>query len=68
MVCRNIALSIVAVTAFVVAPDSPRAQQSTEAKASDPTTVTIDDKSIGGTVTSRLVLSRLAPFAAHRVV
>ena len=53
MVCRKIALSIVAVTAFLVAPGVPRAQQPTEPKASDPTTVTIDDKSIGGTVTSR---------------
>ena len=53
MVCRRIALSIVAVTAFLVAPATLRAQQPTEPKASDPTTVTIDDKSIGGTVTSR---------------
>ena len=53
MVCRKIALSIVAVTAFLSAPGVPRAQKSTEPKASDPTTVTIDDKSIGGTVTSR---------------
>ena len=54
MVCRRkIALSIVAVTAFLFAPGAPRAQQPTEPKASDPTTVTIDDKSIGGTVTSR---------------
>jgi hypothetical protein len=54
MVCRKIALSIVAVTTFLVAPGVPRAQQPTEANASDPMTVTIDDKSIGGTVTSRV--------------
>ena len=53
MVCRRIALSIVAVTAFLVAPATLRAQQPTEPKASDPTTVAIGDKSIGGTVTSR---------------
>jgi hypothetical protein len=52
MVCRKIALSIVAVTAFLVVSGVPRAQP--DPKASDPTTVTIDDKSIGGTVTSRL--------------
>ena len=53
MVCRRIALSIVAVTAFLVAPGTLRAQKPTEPKASDPATVAIDDKSIGGTVTSR---------------
>jgi hypothetical protein len=51
MVCRKIALSIVVVTAFLVVSGVSRAQP--ELKASDPTTVTIDDKSIGGTVTSR---------------
>ncbi len=51
MVCRKIALSTVAVTAFLVVSGVPRAQP--DPKASDPTTVMIDDKSIGGTVTSR---------------
>ena len=53
MVRRKIALSIVAVTAVLVVPGVPRAQQPTGPKAGNPTTITIDDKSIGGTVTSR---------------
>src|SRR5690348_7075516 len=51
MVCRTIALSIGVVTLYLIAPGVPRAQQTTE-KAPSP--VSIDDKSIGGTVTSRL--------------
>ena len=52
MVCRTIALSIGVVTLFLIAPSVPRAQQPAAPKA--PTSVSIDDKSIGGTVTSRL--------------
>jgi hypothetical protein len=51
MVCRKIALSIFAVSAFLVVSGASRAQP--EPKGSDPPTVTIDDKWIGGTVTSR---------------
>ena len=54
MVCRTIALSIGVVTLYLIAPGVPRAQQPAEPKASQPATVSIDDKSIGGTVTSRL--------------
>jgi hypothetical protein len=54
MVCRTIALSIGVVTLFLNAFGLPRAQQPIELKASQPETVSIDDKSIGGTVTSRL--------------
>ncbi|HXP04980.1 MAG TPA: carboxypeptidase-like regulatory domain-containing protein [Stellaceae bacterium] len=53
MACRKTALSIVAVTVFLLVAGVPRAQQPAQAKAPDPTTVAIDDKSIGGVVTGR---------------
>src|SRR6516225_5689531 len=53
MVFSKVALSIVVITTCLFFPDVSRAQRPTEATASDATTVTIDDKSIGGTVTSR---------------
>jgi hypothetical protein len=53
MACRKTALSIVAVVAFLVASGMPRAQQPAQPKAAEPTAITIDDKSIGGVVTSR---------------
>jgi len=54
MVCRTMALSLVAVTACLIAPGVPRAQQPTGSRAGEPTAIAFDDKSIGGTVTSRL--------------
>jgi hypothetical protein len=54
MACRMTALSIVAVTAFLLGAGVPRAQQPAPQKpAADPAAIAIGDKSIGGVVTSR---------------
>src|SRR5215469_16834366 len=53
MACRKTALSIVAVATFLLTAGIPRAQQPVQPKTTDPAAVTIDDKSIGGVVTSR---------------
>jgi hypothetical protein len=56
MTCRRFALLIGVATSFLIPPGVPRAQQQTEPQASQPTLVSIDDKSIGGTVNSRFGL------------
>src|SRR5690349_3879977 len=53
MVCRKLPLSVCVATMFLLAPGMPRAQQPAQSSAAELTTVSIDDKSIGGTVTSR---------------
>jgi hypothetical protein len=54
MTGRKTTLSIVVGVIFLLAAGVPRAQQPAPQKpAADPAAFTVDDKSIGGTVTSR---------------
>src|SRR5215469_640065 len=53
MACRKTALSIVAAATFLLTAGIPRAQQPVRPETTDPTAVTIDDRSIGGVVTGR---------------
>src|SRR5215469_1416686 len=54
MACCKTALSIIAITTFLLVAGAPRAQQPAQPNAAaGPTPVTIDDKSIGGVVTGR---------------
>jgi hypothetical protein len=53
MASRKTAVLIAVITAFLLTAGVPRAQQQAQLKAADPTTIAIDDKSIGGVVTSR---------------
>jgi hypothetical protein len=53
MACRKTVVSIGAVIASLFFAGVPRAQQPTQPKATDPAAVTVDEKSVGGVVTSR---------------
>lgn len=50
--CKTVSL-VVATIAFLLAAGAPHAQQPAQPKPTNPMTVAIDDKSVGGVVTSR---------------